>query len=72
MASRRSFIKKTAVTFSASLITPKSHLFSIFKSSPLKQVNIGVIGTGDRGQGLIKLISKIEMKYLLYYKVSCR
>ena len=60
MASRRSFIKKTAVTFSASLITPKSHLFSIFKSSPLKQVNIGVIGTGDRGQGLIKLISKIE------------
>ena len=23
-------------------------------------MNIGVIGTGDRGQGLIKLISKIE------------
>ena len=60
MASRRSFIKKSAVAFSAPLITPKSDLFSIFKSSPLNQLNIGIIGTGDRGQGLIKLISKID------------
>ena len=60
MATRRSFIKKSAVAFSAPLITPKSDLFSIFKSSPLNQLNIGIIGTGDRGQGLIKLISKID------------
>ena len=59
MATRRSFIKKSTVAFSAPLITPKSDLFSIFKSSPLNQLNIGIIGTGDRGQGLIKLISKI-------------
>ena len=59
MATRRSFIKKSAVAFSAPLITPKSDLFSIFKSSPLNQLNIGIIGTGDRGQGLIKLIGKI-------------
>ena len=60
MATRRSFIKKSAVAFSAPLITVKSDLFSIFKSSPLNQLNIGIIGTGDRGQGLIKLISKID------------
>ena len=60
MATRRSFIKKSAVAFSAPLIMPKSDLFSIFKSSPLNQLNIGIIGTGDRGQGLIKLISKID------------
>lgn len=60
MATRRSFIKKSAVAFSAPLITPKSDLFSIFKSSLLNQLNIGIIGTGDRGQGLIKLISKID------------
>ena len=60
MATRRSFIKKSTVAFSATLITPKSDLFSIFKSSPLNQLNIGIIGTGDRGQGLIKLISKID------------
>ena len=60
MATRRSFIKKSTVAFSAPLITPKSDLFSIFKSSPLNQLNIGIIGTGDRGQGLIKLISKID------------
>lgn len=60
MATRRSFIKKSTVAFSAPLISPKSDLFSIFKSSPLNQLNIGIIGTGDRGQGLIKLISKID------------
>jgi len=60
MATRRSFIKKSTVAFSAPLITPKSDLFSIFKSSPLNQLNIGIIGTGDRGQGLLKLISKID------------
>ncbi len=60
MATRRSFIKKSAVAISAPLITPKSDLFSIFKSSPLNQLNIGIIGTGDRGQGLLKLISKID------------
>ena len=60
MATRRSFIKKSAVAFSAPLITPKSDIFSIFKSSPLNQLNIGIIGTGDRGQGLLKLISKID------------
>ena len=59
MATRRSFIKKSTVAFSAPLITPKSDLFSIFNSSPLNQLNIGIIGTGDRGQGLIKLIGKI-------------
>ena len=60
MATRRSFIKKSTVAFSAPLISPKPDLFSIFKSSPLNQLNIGIIGTGDRGQGLIKLISKID------------
>ena len=60
MATRRSFIKKSAVAFSAPLITPKSDIFSIFKSSPLNQLNIGIIGTGDRGQGLMRLINQID------------
>ena len=60
MATRRSFIKKSAVAFSAPLITPKSDLFSIFKSSPVEELNIGIIGTGDRGKGLMRLINKID------------
>lgn len=60
MASRRIFLKKSAIAASLPMLTSKSDIFSIFKSSPLNQLNIGIIGTGDRGQGLIKLISKID------------
>ena len=60
MASRRNFIKKSAVAIGLPLLTSKTDVFSIFKSSPLEQINIGIIGTGDRGQGLMRLINQID------------
>ena len=60
MASRRSFIKKGVLSASMPLIAPKTELFSILKNTPSDQLNIGVIGTGARGQGLINIINRIE------------
>lgn len=60
MSSRRSFIKKGVLTASVPLFAPKTELFSILKGVPSDQLNVGVIGTGDRGQGLINIINEIE------------
>ena len=60
MASRRIFLKKSAIAASLPMLTSKSDIFSIFKSSPLEELNIGIIGTGDRGKGLMRLINKID------------
>jgi predicted dehydrogenase len=60
MSSRRSFIKKGALTASIPIFAPNTELFSILKGSPSDQLNIGVIGTGGRGQGLINIINRIE------------
>jgi predicted dehydrogenase len=60
MDSRRSFIKKGVLTASIPLFAPKTELFSILKGVPSDQLNIGVIGTGARGQGLIRIINRIE------------
>ena len=60
MASRRIFLKKSAIAASLPMLSSKSDIFSIFKSSPLEELNIGIIGTGDRGKGLMRLIDKID------------
>ena len=60
MSTRRSFIKKSAATLSAPLILPNSDVFSLFKTAPSDQINVGVIGTGIRGQGLMRILNKIE------------
>ncbi|MDG1791898.1 MAG: Gfo/Idh/MocA family oxidoreductase [Flavobacteriaceae bacterium] len=60
MSSRRSFIKKGALTASIPIFAPNTELFSILNGAPSDQLNIGVIGTGDRGQGLINIINSIE------------
>ena len=60
MSSRRSFIKKGALTASIPIFAPNTELFSILKGSPSDQLNIGVIGTGGRGQGLINIINRIK------------
>ena len=60
MSSRRSFIKKGALTASIPIFAPNTELFSILKGAPSDQLNIGIIGTGDRGQGLINIINSIE------------
>ena len=60
MSSRRSFIKKGALTASIPIFAPNTELFSILKGAPSDQLKIGVIGTGGRGQGLINIINRIE------------
>jgi len=65
MSSRRSFIKKSAATLSAPLILSKPTVFSIFNSQPSDQLNVGVIGTGSRGQGIMRMIKKIEGMHLI-------
>jgi predicted dehydrogenase len=60
MLTRRSFIKKSAATLSTPLILPNSDVFSLFKTAPSDQINVGVIGTGSRGQGLMRILNKIE------------
>ncbi len=67
MDSRRSFIKKTTSALSIPLIESKTGLFSIFKSSPLNKLNVGVIGTGDRGQGLMRILNKIDSMELVAF-----
>ena len=59
MASRRIFLKKSAIAASLPMLSSKSDIFSIFKSSPLEELNIGIIGTGDRGKGLMRLSIKL-------------
>ena len=60
MDSRRDFIKKTAPALAFPLVSSNSQVFSIFKKFPSNRLNIGVIGTGDRGQGLMRLIKNID------------
>jgi predicted dehydrogenase len=60
MTSRRTFVKQSAAMASVPFLTPKNEFFSILKSSSLKRLKLGVIGTGDRGQGLMRIINKIE------------
>ena len=60
MSSRRSFIKKSAAFISMPLFSSKTEVFSILNKSASNQLNIGVIGTGDRGQGLIRILNRIE------------
>ena len=58
---RRSFIKKAGIA-SAGILTSNTVFgnFSPLKSRPSDTVNIGVIGTGQRGTGLTSIINKID------------
>ena len=60
MKSRRLFIKKGVLSAGIPLFVPNTELFSIFKNTPSDQLNIGVVGTGARGQGLIRIINRIK------------
>ena len=57
---RRSFIKKTASA--TAVITSTSYLYGNVMSSirANSTINIGVIGTGDRGGGLMSIINSID------------
>ena len=57
---RRNFLIKSGVA-SAALITSTSVLGSVsLNLNSRKTINIGIIGTGDRGSGLIPFINEIE------------
>ncbi len=52
---RRLFIKQGSSLLATGLLLPKAIPFSILKNAPNETIRIGVIGTGDRGQGLMKI-----------------
>lgn len=60
MNSRRKFISKSSAALSVGVLTPSISPFSIFSSTPSKTVHIGVIGTGSRGMGLMKILNQID------------
>ena len=57
---RRTFAKKTGLAAVATVSTTTLLGTSFSSKSPLETLNIGVIGTGDRGSGLIPFINQIE------------
>lgn len=57
---RRSFIKQGSSLLATGLLLPKAIPFSILKNAPNETIRIGVIGTGDRGQGLMKILMSIK------------
>ena len=57
---RRTFTKKTGLAAFATVSTTTLLGTSFSSVSPLETLNIGVIGTGDRGSGLIPFINQIE------------
>ena len=57
---RRKFIHQSGL-LSAGVIAGTSTLWSATKNGSANDlINIGVIGTGDRGSGMIPLINQIE------------
>ena len=60
MNSRRSFIEKGAAAITAPIVLSGSNIYSLLDSVPSDTVNIGVIGTGDRGQGLMKILNRMD------------
>ncbi|PIE48942.1 MAG: dehydrogenase [Flavobacteriales bacterium] len=56
---RRSFIKQTGLATTA-MAASSPILAGIITKKSTKQINIAVIGTGDRGSGLIPYIDEIE------------
>ena len=57
---RRKFLKQGATALSSALVLPNLNHFAIITNSPNETVRIGVIGTGDRGQGLMKILNQIQ------------
>ncbi|GGZ87775.1 Gfo/Idh/MocA family protein [Algibacter mikhailovii] len=57
---RRSFIKKTGVVASAVACSSYAYGSLLSNANMHNKINIGVIGTGDRGGGLTSIINSIE------------
>ena len=59
---RRNFIKKAGIT-TASLLLHNSILNAMAPGFTAKKVNIGIIGCGDRGNGLIHVLKELPEQY---------
>lgn len=57
---RRLFIKKGSISTAAIISSPYVYSSIISKPNYLNTINVGVIGTGDRGGGLTSIINSIE------------
>ncbi len=57
---RRSFIKQASSVLAAGMLQTKVYPFSILNNAPNETIRLGVIGTGDRGQGLMKILMSIK------------
>ena len=57
---RRNFLKSGAGVLGSTLILPYNEVFSFINDSPNETLQIGVIGTGSRGQGLMRIIKNID------------
>jgi len=60
MKNRRTFLYQGAAAIASPLLIPKTDIFSILKKKSIDLVNIGVIGTGSRGIGLMQILNKID------------
>ena len=56
---RRKFLGTAATLLSASVAYPSSN-FSIINFKKANTVKIGIIGTGSRGMGLMRILNRIE------------
>ena len=65
---RRKFLGTAATILTASLAYPNSG-FSILDLKNSHTVRIGVIGVGDRGNGLLRIFSKMEGVVSLVYVI---
>jgi predicted dehydrogenase len=58
---RRNFIKQSSASLGALLLSDK--LFSFVKSNTGEKLNIGVIGCGSRGVGLMSVLKELQDKF---------
>ena len=60
MKKRRTFLKETSAALFSPLLIPETGVFSILKPNATQSVKLGVIGTGSRGKGLIRILKNLE------------
>lgn len=60
MGSRRKFLKKSSTALTMGVLMPGLSSFSILSKLPSRTVNLGVIGTGSRGVGLMRILNEID------------
>lgn len=57
---RRKFLKQGSVALGSAIVLPQFYPLMSFSDSPNERIRIGIIGTGDRGQGLMKILQDMK------------